>query len=97
LRRMPVTGLTAGFARAPEPERMTCLCRSGRRRGSREVLGGARRAAFLLAEIGASPARSPRLRGSGGQAWGVATLVPGDRPLYALAAALVPVRERPPP
>jgi hypothetical protein len=32
-------------------------------------------------------------RGDGGRVWDVVTLVPGDRPLHALAAALVPLLE----
>jgi hypothetical protein len=36
----------------------------------------------------------PQLRrGSGGRVWDVVTLVPGDRPLHALAAALIPLLE----
>ncbi len=36
----------------------------------------------------------PRLRrGEGGKVWEIATLLPGDRPLHALAAALLPLLE----
>jgi hypothetical protein len=36
----------------------------------------------------------PRLRrGGGGRVWDVVTLVPGERPLHALAAALIPLLE----
>jgi formylglycine-generating enzyme required for sulfatase activity len=35
----------------------------------------------------------PRLRRGGDRVWEVATFVPGDRPLHALAAALVPLLE----
>lgn len=54
----------------------------------------------LIAVVGASSSGKssvvraglvPYLRkGVGGQVWDIATLVPGDRPLHALAAALVP-------
>lgn len=36
---------------------------------------------------------TPRLRGSKSPIWETATLVPGDRPLHALAAALLPLLE----
>ena len=56
----------------------------------------------LIAVVGASGSGKssvvragllPRLRGGGGLVWEVATLVPGDRPLHALAATLVPLLE----
>jgi Novel STAND NTPase 1/TIR domain len=56
----------------------------------------------LIAVVGASGSGKssvvragllPRLRRGGHQVWEVATLVPGDRPLYALAATLAPLLE----
>jgi formylglycine-generating enzyme required for sulfatase activity len=56
----------------------------------------------LIAVVGASGSGKssvvragllPRLRRGGDQVWEVATLVPGDRPFYALAATLVPLLE----
>jgi KaiC/GvpD/RAD55 family RecA-like ATPase len=56
----------------------------------------------LIAVVGASGSGKssvvragllPRLRRGGDRVWEVATLVPGDRPLYALAATLAPLLE----
>jgi formylglycine-generating enzyme required for sulfatase activity len=73
----------------------------GRELATERLLAAVSRAS-LIAVVGASGSGKssvvragllPRLRLGGDQVWEVATLVPGDRPLHALAASLVPMLE----